>query len=248
MYTGPFKYGAMHGLKGTYTSSSGTSYKGRFKNNQKHGRGEEVFKSGQRYLGRFEKGQPEGFGVQYNPSGSVFHLGQWRKGMPISCLDGQEVAADTYLSPLPREDCDDESISLATSDDGEVSIYDASFSVQSLGALLSTSQPSLRPSVITTRRQRSSRSMKARGRSSRSNGQRRSKEVLLASDVPREYFLKMLSLLSEQHQSMTQLEVVPVAADISGKEGTITMRKKPSFDHSKEAGTVSIYDSNEGSL
>ena len=57
---------------------NGQVYKGDWKNNMKHGVGEDTYAAGDRYLGEFENNMPSGRGTMYWSNGDIFRgLYEW---------------------------------------------------------------------------------------------------------------------------------------------------------------------------
>jgi 1-phosphatidylinositol-4-phosphate 5-kinase len=79
-YEGDFMGGYMHGV-GTYTSGSigGTTYKGHWSLNVKHGHGRKTYANGDVYEGFWKQGVQEGFAKYVWASGNEYQ-GEWRTG------------------------------------------------------------------------------------------------------------------------------------------------------------------------
>ena len=57
---------------GEHTSSDGETYKGNFKNGQKHGFGVSTFKNGSVYEGQFAENKPQGEGKLSLQNGAIY--------------------------------------------------------------------------------------------------------------------------------------------------------------------------------
>ncbi|XP_058486006.1 MORN repeat-containing protein 3-like [Solea solea] len=67
-----------HGPRSTIYELNGDQYKGEWKNDMKHGMGQQVWKSGANYIGDWKYGKCDGYGTY--TKGNQLYIGEWRNG------------------------------------------------------------------------------------------------------------------------------------------------------------------------
>lgn len=83
MYRGNWKDNNRHG-QGTFEWADGVKYIGTYKDDKRHGEGTYSWPSGERYEGDWKNDVREGYGILYDQDGNVRYKGSWRNDKPAS--------------------------------------------------------------------------------------------------------------------------------------------------------------------
>lgn len=67
-----------HGVRNAIYSVNGDKYKGEWKDDKRHGMGQQVWKSGATYIGDWKCGKPDGYGTY--TKGEQLYIGEWKDG------------------------------------------------------------------------------------------------------------------------------------------------------------------------
>lgn len=82
IYRGEWKDNLRHG-KGSFEWAEGERYVGEFIEDEREGKGTYYWPSGERYEGEWENSMRNGYGILYDPDGNIQIEGEWKDDKPV---------------------------------------------------------------------------------------------------------------------------------------------------------------------